>query len=170
MSRLASVVRTLCKFSGMKMKDVADSIGITPVTLSQNLAKDKPRTSTFDKLAHAFCVNAKDLEKMYYHPEDYELTHKQGGGIEIIPISFNALRRDSDETSLFNSSDETGIFTTYEVTAVFGCNGKLFYAYSLQDAKDITNILELISTTNNKEQEESLMSLLVNQYGKKKED
>lgn len=162
MNDLTELVYTLCHAKRMKMKELADAMGISPVTLSRNLAKGNPRTSSLEKLADAFGVEREAFIKLYHHPEDYEISHKRGSGdVEIVPKSFNAIA---------TVYDEKEIFTYNEVTAVFGYQGKLFYAYSLQDAKDITNILEMISKADNKEQEDSLISLLVNQYGKKKED
>ena len=167
MSKLNIVVKVLCKFSGKKMKDVAEDMGITPVTLSQNLAKDKPRASTFERLAHAFKISVDDFKKFYEYPEDYELTHIVSNvvgrteTIGVIPKAHNY--------SLAISNEETSIFTMREVSAVFSFMGELFYAYSLQDAKDITHVLETITQTGNEEQEKALMSLLIKQYGNKKE-
>ena len=57
--------------------------------LSQNLAKDKPKPSTFVKLAKAFGMDAADLEKLYYNPDKYEITHST-------PISLSHDSRDID--------------------------------------------------------------------------
>ena len=88
MSRLSTMVHQLCRMKGMKMKELAEAIGRSPATISQNLAKDKPRRKTFDNLAKVFGVEAQALEELYNNPGKYEL-NLVDGRIEIAPIGIN---------------------------------------------------------------------------------
>lgn len=164
MNDLTALVRTLCTAKRIRMKELADKMDISPVTLSRNLAKGNPRSSTFTKLATALGVNAEDLEKMYNHPEDYEITHKRGGNIGdimIVPKAFNASIQMHDENDLFMRN---------EVSAVYGYKGNLFYANTIQEAKEILNVLEMLTDSDNEQHEATMISLLLSKYGKKKED
>lgn len=160
MSDLATLVRLLCKESGMMMKDAAAEIDISPVTLSQNIKKNSPRQKTFENLERAFHVKAEDIAKMYYHPEDYEVmrmssepNEKGWYSIAITPKSFNA------------PLPEDSIFTYNDVTGVFGFRGKRFYAYSLDEARMILDVLESISKMDNDVQAKSTLELLIKQCG-----
>ena len=160
MSDLATLVRLLCREAGMMMKDVADEIGISPVTLSQNIKKNSPRQKTFENLERAFHVKAVDIAKMYYNPEDYAVSRfssepdeKGRYRIAITPKSFNA------------PFPEDSIFTYNDVTGVFGFRGKRFYAYSLDEARMILDVLESITKMDNDVQAKATLELLIKQCG-----
>lgn len=160
MSDLATLVRLLCREAGMMMKDAAAEIGISPITLSQNVKKNSPRLKTFENLERAFNVKAVDIAKMYYNPEDYEVRRlssepddKGRYRITITPKSFNA------------PFPEDSLFTLNDVTGVFGFRGKRFYAYSLDEAKMILDVLESITKMDNDIQEKSMLELLIKQCG-----
>lgn len=65
MSKLGNLIRYLCISKGIQLKEVAEKMGITPSTLSQNIAKDNPRPSTFRKLAEVFDIPGGELFAMY---------------------------------------------------------------------------------------------------------
>ena len=54
------------------------------------------------------------------------------------------------------------------ISANFNYRGTKLYAYSVQDIKDIANVLLSLTSITDKEQHEATLSLLVRQYGRKK--
>ena len=70
MNALQYLVNVLCTENNLRKKELAEKIGISPMTLSQNLAKGKPSMKTFVNLANAFGVSAD------YIIERYNLTTK----------------------------------------------------------------------------------------------
>lgn len=63
-NNLSIVVKGLCNAKGMKMQELAEILGISPTTLSRNLAKGNPRPSTIKKLAAAFELSIDDFCKI----------------------------------------------------------------------------------------------------------
>ena len=184
------MVHQLCRIKGMKLKEVAEAMDRSPATLSQNLAKDKPKPSTFVKLAKAFGMDAADLEKLYFNPDKYEITHST-------PISLSHDSRDIDVSvkpvmenthtshNLFDGAEsirkwddidiideDTGDVVSEKkprrknVSARINYNGTILFADSVQDIKDIANILLSIESSTDAEQQEAMLSLLVKQHGK----
>ena len=190
MSKLNNIVKVLCKFSGKKMKDVAEDMGISPVTLSQNLAKDKPRASTFEKLADAFNISVEDFKKLYDNPNTYELTHllDEDTGMEkvaIVPIeqNYSITGKAIGESSYGNkvahkmhtvkqlpSAAENETIPTH---AEFVYEGSTLIADTFLDATLLINNLSALEqrrTTDGKDAiYQSMLSVLVRQYGNKKE-
>ena len=189
MSRLSSLVRQLCKESGMKMKDVATKMGITPVTLSQNLAKDNPRTRTWDNLGKAFGIDAADILMLYHHPDTYILTHvvDENDGSEhlaIVPKEQNQSIDISNEDVLFTPfSFAEGTPKTkqgermptesdsIDAHAEFAYEGNILIADTFLDVTLLVNNLSALEerrTTQGKDAiYQSMLSVLVKQYGKK---
>lgn len=195
MSRLSTMVHLLCRMKGMKMKELAEAIGRSPATISQNLAKDKPRRKTFDNLAKVFGVESQALEELYNNPKGYEL-NLIDGKIEIVPIEANhsiaihceneAKIPDMVETrgsigpkshrplkeKVYSVIDEeTGEIVNLSaddmITAEFNYKGTKLYAYSAQDIKTVANIIASLATIADKEQHDATLSLLVKQYGQR---
>ena len=193
MSRLSTMVHQLCRMKGMKMKELAEAIGRSPATISQNLAKDKPRRKTFDNLAKVFGVEAQALEELYNNPEGYEL-NMIDGKIEIVPIGANHIisihcendaivskmvetdgsvgpksHRPKKEKIYSVIDEETGEIVNLSeddlITAEFNYKGTKLYAYSAQDIKTVANIIASLGTIADKEQHDATLSLLVKQYG-----
>ena len=190
MSKLSNIVKVLCKFSGKKMKDVAEDMGISPVTLSQNLAKDKPRASTFEKLADAFNISVEDFKKLYDNPNTYELTHllDEDTGMEKVAIvpkeqNYSITGKAIGESSYGNkvahkmhtvkqlpSAAENETIPTH---AEFVYEGSTLIADTFLDATLLINNLSALEqrrTTDGKDAiYQSMLSVLVRQYGNKKE-
>ena len=190
MSKLNNIVKALCKFSGKKMKDVAEDMGISPVTLSQNLAKDKPRASTFEKLADAFNISVEDFKKLYDNPNTYELTHllDEDTGMEKVAIvpkeqNYSITGKAIGESSYGNkvahkmhtvkqlpSAAENETIPTH---AEFVYEGSTLIADTFLDATLLINNLSALEqrrTTDGKDAiYQSMLSVLVRQYGNKKE-
>lgn len=190
MSKLNNIVKALCKFSGKKMKDVAEDMGISPVTLSQNLAKDKPRASTFEKLADAFNISVEDFKKLYDNPNTYELTHllDEDTGMEKVAIvpkeqNYSITGKAIGEGSYKNkevhkmhtvkqlpSAAENETIPTH---AEFVYEGSTLIADTFLDATLLINNLSALEqrrTTDGKDAiYQSMLSVLVRQYGNKKE-
>ena len=190
MSKLNNIVKALCKFSGKKMKDVAEDMGISPVTLSQNLAKDKPRASTFEKLADAFNISVEDFKKLYDNPNTYELTHllDEDTGIEKVAIvpkeqNYSITGKAIGESAYSNkvahkmhtvkqlpSAAENETIPTH---AEFVYEGSTLIADTFLDATLLINNLSALEqrrTTDGKDAiYQSMLSVLVKQYGNKKE-
>lgn len=199
MSKLNNIVKVLCKFSGKKMKDVAEDMGISPVTLSQNLAKDKPRASTFERLADAFNISVEDFKKLYDNPNTYELTHllDEDTGVEkvvVVPKAQNMeIKDDSEDVLITNKSIGEGSYKNKEVHrlhtvkqlpsaaenetisthAEFVYEGSTLIADTFLDATLLINNLSALEqrrTTDGKDAiYQSMLSVLVKQYGNKKE-
>lgn len=199
MSKLNNIVKALCKFSGKKMKEVAEDMGISPVTLSQNLAKDKPRASTFERLAHAFTISVEDFKRLYDNPDGYELTHMidEDTGMEkvaVVPKEQNfSLMIDSDDVSLTNKAHGASSYSnkvahkmhtvkqlpsaseneTIPTHAEFIYEGNTLIADTFLDATLLINNLSALEqrrTTDGKDSiYQSMLSVLVKQYGNKKE-
>ena len=177
MSRLSVIVHYFSMQKGMRMKELAERIGITPATLSQNLAKDNPKPSTFRKLEDALDLGQGYLEGIYNDDDLYnKIASRQ-------IIRYETLRGSSDDTvdiqevegnepnpiggnlltktplNYFSLSEPNRIF------ALINFKGTKLKANSLQDIKDIANILSALEAMPDKEQYDSTLSLLVKQYG-----
>ena len=141
MNNLAYIVRTLCEMKGIKMKELAEKMEISPVSLSRTIAKNTPKPSTFTKLGNAFGISPDVLENMYKSIDASSMPRL------IIPHDAS-------------SSEDEG-----QIAARYYYKGKTLYAASIQDMKDITNVLSMLESMTDTEQYDSTLSLLVKQYG-----
>ena len=181
-NRLATVVRRLCKFENMKMKDVATKMGIEPPTLSRNLLNDNPRDKSMEKYAEAFGVPISDFIEYYHNPDGYELTHDDDGMVQIVPVGKN-IRTASHHIDIPKKNmpikrrewdcpvvdEETGevVSSTDAVSAMFNYKGTKLYANSVQTIKDVANMISMLDTMGNKELHDASLALLVDRYGVK---
>lgn len=78
LNRLQTIVRTMCRYKNLKMKDIAEKMGITPSTLSQNLSNDNPRESSMNRYADIFGVPRDMFIEYYHNPDGYELDINRG--------------------------------------------------------------------------------------------
>ena len=192
MSKLSSLVKTLCKESGMKMKDVATKMGITPVTLSQNLAKDNPRTRTWENLGKAFGIEGADIMMLYHHPDTYIITHivDENDGSEhlaIVPKEQNqsiGMSNDDIDITPFTFAERTPKTNKGErmptesdndsigAHAEFVYDGNNLIADTFLDVTLLVNNLSALEerrTTQGKDTiYQSMLSVLIKQYGTKK--
>ena len=74
--------------------------------------------------------------------------------------------RDRNENhKLMIDSESDGNLFVEPITATFNYKGTQLYADSLQDIKDITNIISSLESMDDAEQKQSMLSLLIRQYG-----
>lgn len=126
---------------GIKMKELAEKMEISPVSLSRTIAKNTPKPSTFAKLGAAFDISPEVLENMYK------------------TIDASSMPRLIIPKDVASANDEG------QIAARYYYKGKLLYASSIQDMKDITNVLSMLESMTDTEQYDSTLSLLVKQYG-----
>lgn len=197
MSNLSSLVKALCKESGMKMKDVAAKMGITPVTLSQNLATDNPRTRTWENLEKAFGIDAADIMMLYHHPDTYIIIHvadendgsehlaivpkeqNQSIGIsndDILITPFTFAERAPEGTPKMRKGERMPTESendSIDAHAEFVYEGNTLVADTFLDVMLLVNNLSALGerrTTQGKDAiYQSMLSVLVKQYGTKKE-
>ena len=177
------------------MKDVATKMGITPVTLSQNLAKDNPRTRTWDNLGKAFGIDAADLLMLYHHPDTYVITHvvdendgsehlaivpkeqNQSIGIsndDILITPFTFAERAPEGTPKMRKGERMPTESnSIDAHAEFVYEGNTLVADTFLDVMLLVNNLSALGerrTTQGKDAiYQSMLSVLVKQYGTKKE-
>ena len=150
----------------MKLKELAEAMEIKSATLSQNLAKDNPKPSTFVKLGKAFKMLPTDLENLYREPERYEIVHIKPIMMGDANQEIELVVRDIHENHKFLiDSESDGNLFVEPITATFNYKGTQLYADSLQDIKDITNIISSLESMDDAEQKQSMLSLLIKQYG-----
>ena len=74
MSRLSYLIHRLCARRGMQLGELAQRMDVRRTSLSQLLAKDKPKPSTFRKLASALGLDPQmliDRPNHYFVFDDY---------------------------------------------------------------------------------------------------
>jgi len=74
MNEFADMVRNLCRLKGLQLGELAQKMNIRQTSLSQLLAKGKPKPSTFKKIAAALDVREEDLFELYSFPENYAVS------------------------------------------------------------------------------------------------
>ena len=187
--RLDIVVRRLCKFKNMKMKELAKKIGVEPPTLSKSLLNDNPREKSMARYADAFGVPVSDFVEYYHNPDGFELTHDEDGKVRIVPVGMNyrSISLHDDVVDIKNLPEEAHTFApkTYKhkeeeivdeetgevvsatdaITAVFNYKGTKLYADTPNTIKDVANMISMLDTMENKELHDASLALLVDRYG-----
>lgn len=166
------------------MKELAQKLDITPITLSRNLSKDKPKPTTFKKLGDALNIDAAALEKMYKDDELFKRYIEAASFPRlIIPKNPNITVEDDDSVPLrenlssenvFKEDNSHKIHNGYirntkskrnNISATINYKGTLLKAGTLRDIMDITNVLLSLERMKNKEQHDSIIAILIKQYG-----
>lgn len=170
MNALQILVAYLCEAHNMQKKELAEKIGISPATLSQNLAKGKPSKKTFENLSRAFGISYEDLLRQYEDVGVVESAaqisqtkirpHIDGTGIIDLPLLSNAT---NDNTDFPFNEDEA-------ISAVVMFRGKYLYATTLKETKDIVQSIEAIKEMEKQGTDtaaRAIQDLLVSKYEKR---
>lgn len=180
MSRLSTLVRGLCNAKGIKMKELAAKMGVSPVSLSRTLAKDTPKPSTLTKIAIALDMSTRDIMRMYHddslylqQEDDAKIVSKEEGvpTSDKVPRLISVVSEDASSISILPSTKENDTISAH---AEFIYEGTTFIADSFLDAALLINNLSALEQRRTSEGKDaiyqSMLSVLVKQYGKNEKE
>lgn len=180
MSRLSTLVRGLCNAKGIKMKELAAKMGVSPVSLSRTLAKDTPKPTTLSKIAIALDMSTRDIFRMYH---DDSLYLQQDDDVNIIPDAEGVPTSEKTPKLISIVSKEPNSISTLPTTkendtisahAEFAYEGNMLIADTFLDAALLINNLSALEqrrTTEGKDAiYQSMLSVLIKQYGKNEKE
>lgn len=194
MNRLQTIVKRLCKVEGINLKILAEKMHVTAPSISKTLTNDNPRKETVKRFADAFGMSTEDFEALYHNPDAYEIIHRlpkdspEDGGLMIVPKNHNrSIAINNDDVLITPFAFAEGIPKTkqgermptesdndsIEAHAEFVYEGNTLVADTFLDVKLLVNNLSALEerrTTQGKDAiYQSMLSVLVKQYGTKKE-
>jgi transcriptional regulator with XRE-family HTH domain len=169
MNALQLFVANLCETHNIQKKELAEKIGISPATLSQNLAKGKPSKKTFGNLSRALGIPEEDIIRQY---EECVQSSVVSDTQEIVS-SFNAKRALPTASMMGDPKAAVEEFLAaivYDITATITYKNKSLYASSWKETKDIVQTIETIFNMQEKGTEtaaKAIEDLLISKYEKK---
>ncbi len=168
MNALQLFVANLCETHNIQKKELAEKIGISPATLSQNLAKGKPSKKTFGNLSRALGIPEEVIIRQY---EECVQSPVVSNTQEIVS-SINATRALPTASMGWEpmAAEEFLTAVVYDITATITYKNKSLYASSWKETKDIVQTIETIINMHEKGTEtaaKAIEDLLISKYEKK---
>jgi len=177
MNALQLLVADLCETHNIQKKELAEKIGITPATLSQNLAKGKPSKKTFDNLSRALGIPEEEIIQQY---QMLLMQYKESvqssafSKIQEIVSSFN--EKHALPTASISMWEDPMAVEEFLADIAYGINAtitykdKTLYASSWKETKNIVQTIGTIIDMESKGTEtaaKAIEDLLISKYEKK---
>jgi transcriptional regulator with XRE-family HTH domain len=198
MNKLQTIVKRLCEVEGIKMNALANKLGVKAPTLSITLSNDNPRKTTMERFADAFGMSFEDFAALYQNPDAYDIIRRlpkdssEDGGLMIAPKEQNksiGISNDDIDITPFTFAEGASEGTpktrqgermptesdndSIEAHAEFVYEGNTLVADTFLDVMLLVNNLSALEerrTTQGKDAiYQSMLSVLIKQYGTKKE-
>lgn len=170
-NNLNAIITYLCKKNGIQKKDLAEKLGINPVSLSRTLAKGNPKPETIKAYAEALGMIYEELN-WYLNNASKIRTEEWGELYEQAKASgwqldHGELIRDYIEAY---TKQLSGVSDSDEISAVIVFRENTLYASSLKETKDIIQSIEAIKEMEKQGTDtaaKAIQDLLITKYEKK---